>query len=383
SGSARLLLACDIVTAGSGEVMGKLGRGSSRAVVNTHISMTADFTRDPDRPFPRDALIQSITRACNGDPDTDGNAVAFADMTELATALLGDAIATNLFIVGFAHQKGWLPVSADAIERAIELNGVAVDLNRNAFRWGRRAAHDVEGTRRSAGLTVQRETDAERAESLDAIIARRVEELTAYQSARYARRYVALVNLVRETESARVPGTDGLAAAVAQGYFKLMAYKDEYEVARLFTDGRFTADLARDFEGDFKISFHLAPPLLARRDPATGHLKKREYGPWVMATFRRLAPLKVLRGTPLDVFGYTAERRRERGLIRSYEATVRELIAGLNRDNHELAREIASLPRKIRGFGHVKEQNIRQVEANQTALLEAFRRPHSRAHAAE
>ena len=210
------------------------------------------------------------------------------------------------------------------------------------------------------------------------MIERRTAFLTGYQNAAYAERYKTLVEKVRSAEPARCPGYHGLTAAVARYYFKLLAIKDEYEVARLFTGEEFHSKLTEQFEGDFKLSFHLAPPLIARRDPESGHLIKREFGPWMMTAYRLLAKLKGLRGTAFDPFGYSDERRLERQLIVDYENLVRELLEKLTPDNHGLAVELASIPEKIRGYGHIKEANIKTAQACQADLLAAFRNPDQR-----
>ncbi|MCC7274785.1 MAG: indolepyruvate ferredoxin oxidoreductase family protein [Alphaproteobacteria bacterium] len=367
AGAADLLLACDMVVAASGEAMSKIRPGQTRAVVNSDAIITGDFTRDPDFAFPADRLEDAIREAV-GPERTE-----FVDATRIATALLGDSIAANLFMLGFAYQKGLVPVSAAAIERAVELNAVAVDFNRQAFRWGRRAAHDraaVERALRPASAEPVRAL----ARTLDEIVARRVEQLTAYQDAAYAARYEALVRRIERAEKERAPGATGLAAAVARCYYKLLAYKDEYEVARLYTDGTFRRRLAEQFEGDFTLRFHLAPPLLAERDEA-GHLQKRAYGPWMMRAFAVLVRLRFLRGGALDPFGRTAERRMERQLIADYERVVEELIGALDHDNHRLAVEIASIPDRIRGYGHVKEASLKSAKQAEVMLLAAFRDP--------
>jgi len=375
AGGARVLMGCDIVASGSVEILGTLRPVFTRAVVNTHATMTADFTHAPDLKFPGRDLRTAIEQAC-GEDNAD-----FVDAGTLATTLLGDSIAANLFIVGFAYQKGLLPVSAQAIERAIEINATAADFNKQAFLWGRRTAHDKAAVERAAGIDTAAADP--RAETLDEIVARRIEELTAYHNAAYAARYAAFVDKVRQTETERVPGSTTLAEAVARSYFKLLATKDEYEVARLYTDGRFEKALRHQFDGDFTLTFHLAPPILGNRDPLTGALRKRAYGPWVMKVFRILARLKALRGTPFDIFGYTPERKMERQLIADYETTVKDLLADLDRDNHAIARDIAALPETIRGFGHVKERNLQQAKAREADLLEAYRRPAPKATAAE
>jgi indolepyruvate ferredoxin oxidoreductase len=290
--------------------------------------------------------------------------------TRLATALLGDAIATNLFMVGFAYQQGLLPVSAAAIEQAIVINRVAVAMNRSAFRWGRRAALDLAAVDALAAPT---QVAAPPSQSLDELIERRVALLTAYQDADYAARYRRLVDRVRAADAAL--GKSALSEAVARYHAKLMAYKDEYEVARLYTDGHFLAEVARRFEGQPKLVIHLAPPLLARRDPATGRLEKRPYGPWVLHAFRLLTRMKGLRGRWLDPFGHTAERRAERQLIVDYERVVEELLAGLSADNYGLAVEIARIPEQIRGYGHVKQRHLQAAKRREADLLAALRAP--------
>lgn len=221
------------------------------------------------------------------------------------------------------------------------------------------------------------------ARDFDTIVARRTAFLTEYQDAAHARRYADFVARVRAAETERAPGREGLAEAVAHNLFRLRAVKDEYEVARLHGSEAFHAAIAEHFEGDYRIRFHIAPPLLARRDPNTGHLRKRAYGQWVLGLFRLLARLKGLRGTAFDIFGYTAERRAERRLARDYEATVEELLRTLDADNHALAVEIAALPDRIRGFGHVRAGAMAETAGRRDELLAAWRNPESRASAAE
>jgi indolepyruvate ferredoxin oxidoreductase len=273
---------------------------------------------------------------------------------------------------GYAFQKGLVPVSLAAIERAIELNGVAVEANRRTFGWGRLAAHDPAKATAAARPLLPDELPSPSHEEL---IARRATFLTEYQDSAYAARYLALVTAVKEAERVRAAGQMGLTEAVAANFFKLMAYKDEYEVARLFTDGRFMAKLKRQFAGDFKLQFHLAPPLTAARDPNTGQLQKRAFGPWMFGVFRLLARLRRLRGTRFDPFGYTVERRAERALIADYEALTAEIIGRLDPANHALALALASIPEQIRGFGHVKERNLKAAKAREAELLGRFRSP--------
>jgi indolepyruvate ferredoxin oxidoreductase len=308
--------------------------------------------------------------------------VEYLDATRLATALLGNSIATNLFMVGYAWQRGLIPLSLDAIEGAIELNGIAVEANKEALVWGRRAAHDLAAVE---ALARPREEppSLHLSADLDEVVARRVDFLTDYQNAAYAARYRALVDRARAAEAARAPGMTGLAEAVARYYFKLLAYKDEYEVARLFAAPEFAAKLRAQFEGDYKLRFHLAPPLGSRRDPDSGHLIKREFGAWMLPVMKVLARLRTLRGTAFDPFGRTPERRRERQLIADYETLMDEVLAGLDAESHALAIGLASVPEGIRGYGHVKDRHIKVAEAHQKQLLQAFRNPGTRKTAAE
>ena len=375
-GGARLLLGCDLVVAGGHEALATLAAERGHAVVNTHRMMTGDFTRNPDLDFPAAALQRAIVEAA-------GERATLVDATRLATSLLGDAIATNLFMVGFAYQRGLLPVSAAAIERAIELNRVSVEMNRGAFRWGRRAALDPAAVETAAAPLAARADDQRRATGLDEAIARRVRFLTDYQDAAYAERYRRLVERVRDVEAQRARGRSGLGEAVAGSYFKLLAYKDEYEVARLYTNGDFARQIERQFEAGGRLRVHLAPPFLAERDPRTGHLKKRAYGAWMLTAMRHLARLRRLRGTAFDPFGYSADRRTERALIGAYEATIGQLLSGLSHDNHGLAVEIARIPEQIRGFGHIKERHLRAARQREAELLQAYRAAPARLSAAE
>jgi indolepyruvate ferredoxin oxidoreductase len=363
-GGARLLLGCDLVVAGGKEALATLAPERGHAVINTHEMMTGDFTRNADFSLPAAALRQAIEQ-------TAGERASFVPATRLASALLGDAIATNLFMVGFAWQQGLLPVSAAAIERAIEINRVAVAMNRSAFRWGRRAAQDLAAV--EAAATPAAASAGALSQSLDELIERRAALLTDYQDAAYAARYRALVERVRSADSGL--GRSALCEAVARYYAKLLAYKDEYEVARLHTDGRLMAEIGRRFEGRPKLRLHLAPPLLAERDPATGHLKKRAYGPWIFTAMKYLARMKRLRGTWLDPFGHSEDRRIERRLIDDYEAVIGELLAGLSPGNYGLAVAIAQIPEQIRGYGHVKQRHLAAAKRREAELLAAFRAP--------
>ncbi len=351
AGGAGVLIGCDLVVSAGSDALAKLREGQSVAVVNAHESPTGDFTRNPDLDFPGAALRRRIADAVG-----HGRAT-FLDASAIATALFGDSIATNLFMVGLAFQKGLIPLSSAAILRAIELNGAAVAMSTAAFQAGRLAAHQPAAI--EAIVARSRPTPLHRtiATTLVETIARRAQHLAVYQDAAYALRYRALIARAEAAERERAKGLTGLTEAIARGYHKVLAYKDEYEVARLYTDGEFLAQLRDTFEGDLKLRFHLAPPLLAERDPTTGHLKKRSYGRWMLTAFQVLRLFKGLRGTAFDPFGRSRERRDERALIGLYERTIAAVIADLDHDNHALAVEIARFPEAIRGFGHVKEAN--------------------------
>ena len=366
AGEAKLILACDILTSVGYEAVAKMQRGVTKALVNTALVMPADFTRNADLDFPRGSMEQEIRDAvAPGDAE-------FLDATKLATGLMGDSIATNLFMVGYAFQRGLIPLSEASILRAIELNGAAVESNKHSFRWGRLAALEPERVLKAA--IPQDKPDSQRLSgSLDEVVARRVEFLTRYQDAAYAQRYSDFVARVRTAEAQKVPGKTALTEAVARYYFKLLAIKDEYEVARLYTDGEFTKRVAAQFEGDYKLHFHLAPPLTNKPDPTTGEPRKSSYGPWMMGAFRVLAKMKGLRGTAFDVFGRSAERQLERALITDYESLIDELLPRLAAHNHSLAVELASIPEHIRGYGHVKERHLKAAKAKEAELIAAFR----------
>jgi len=423
AGEADLVLGCDMVVVNDYWALSKVRAGRTQVVINTYEAMPGTFTTHPDMQFPAADIVQAIRQA------TGGQAPLQIDATELATALMGDAIASNLFMLGYAWQRGLVPLSFDALMRAVELNGAAVEMNKTAFAWGRLAAIDPEAVYEAAGIVRNAPTAAEdtphalpvlppgewestewgatsapkalRAEdelrhvpahagtdavaflplddlrlsrSLDELVARRVGFLTDYQDARYARRYSDFVARVREAERAKAPGSTDLSEAVARYFFKLMAYKDEYEVARLYTSGEFRRRIEQQFDGDYTLHFHLAPPLLAKRN-GKGELVKREYGPWVLKAFGVLAKLKFLRGGAFDVFGRTEERRMERQLIDDYERTIGGLLAKLDGGNIDLAAEIAGIPEQIRGYGHVKEEHEAKARARWNELLATWRNP--------
>jgi len=424
AGEADLVLGCDMVVVNDYWALSKVRGERSQVVLNTYEAMPGTFTTHPDMQFPAADIIAGVKVALGGrDP-------ILLDATQLATALLGDAIASNLFILGFAWQQGLVPLSLEALMRAIELNGAAIEMNQRAFAWGRLAAIDPQAVQQAAGLVRNAPTEAERtpgtlrelppgewegseagapsaprnpgnepevrglpasdphpgdtpfatlddtrlSRSLDELIARRSGFLVDYQDAAYATRYRQLVDAVRKAEQRVAPGSTALTEAVARYFFKLMAYKDEYEVARLYTSGDFLKRVAQQFEGDYQVRFHLAPPLFANRDEQ-GRLQKKEYGPWMFKAFGLLARLKGLRGSRFDIFGHTAERRGERQLIADYERTLQELLGSLDAGRLALAVEIASIPEHIRGYGHVKEAHLHDARAREAALLATWRNP--------
>jgi len=372
AGEANAVIGSDLLVTAENAILTRMQRGVTRAVINTNRMATVAFIKHPDLRTPWDAMEEGLREAIGAD------AATYLDATRLATALLGDALSTNVFLLGYAYQLGLVPVSRQALFRAIELNGAAVEANRRAFQWGRLACHDPASVER---LAKPEETDvgSDRtiAPDLDAAIARRVDYLTAYQDAALARRYRALVDRVREAEARAADGSAKLADAVARNYFKLLAIKDEYEVARLYTDGEFERQVASVFEGDYKLRYHFAPPLWVKPDPVTGAPVKRTYGPWMRPALRTLAALKGLRGTWLDPFGHTEERRLERRLIVDYERTVDELLRGLSAANVALAAEVAALPATIRGYGHVKRRSIDAARTREAELMNVFRQPAS------
>ena len=362
-----LVLGCDMVVATSETVLTTYERGRTRAIINDHLVPVATFAHQPDMvmdPQSLRGLLQEIV---------GGEATECVDATRLATALLGNAIATNLFVVGYAFQRGLLPLSLEAITSAIELNGVAVETNLRTFAWGRLAAVDLDQVEKAARPSLSVVPAPAVDDPLEHSIELRERHLTDYQDAAYARRYRALIDRVRQTERDKGKGLTGLTSVVARTYFKLLARKDEYEVARLHTEGRFEKQLAAQMEGDYRVRFHFAAPLLSRRDPATGHLRKREYGAWILPLLRLLARFKRLRGTPFDVFGYTEERKIERALVAEYETLVDEVLGGLEVGTHATAVELLASAGKIRGFGHVKSASIAQAKQEEVELLARFR----------
>jgi len=356
-GEADAVIGGDLVVTAAPKTLGAMERGRARVLCNTHEIITGEFTHNTEFRLPSAALKLALERRVGAD------ALTMIDSTVLAEDLLGDAIYANVLMLGAAWQAGMVPLSAEAIRQAIELNGVGVKGNLRAFEIGRWAvSHPLE-----ARAAVAPEAPAE--ETLEQKIERRADHLTGYQNRSLARRYRRLVERAGDAEQAL--GVTGFAEAVAEGYFKLLSYKDEYEVARLHTETLDTA-LAQAFGHVGRVTYHLAPPILGRKD-SEGRPVKTEFGPWMARAFRILARFKVLRGTPLDPFGRSAERRMERRMIRDYEALIGELLGKLDGANAVTATELARLPLQVRGYGHVKLANAERVAEERAALLAQFR----------
>jgi indolepyruvate ferredoxin oxidoreductase len=369
AGGADLVLGGDIVVAGNKKVLAAVQHGRTAMVINTAEFLPGDFTRNADFSLPTERLKRAIVA------DAGREKVHFIDATYTATALFGNSVGANIFLVGYAYQLGSVPLAAASIEQAIELNGEAVEMNKAAFHWGRRAACEPDAVAALVKPAPEATSDARTlSQSFDEMVARRVVFLTAYQDAAYAERYRRRVQKVRAAEAARAPGKSGLAEAVGRYLFKLMAYKDEYEVARLYADEAFARQLKIELGGEHqRLYVHLAPPLLARKDKVTGEPKKMTFGPWIFPLFRVLAKFKFLRGTAFDPFGYSTERKTERALVLDYEALIEEVLTQLTPENHHIAVGLAAIPEKIRGFGHVKLRHLKAAKADETALLDQFR----------
>ncbi|SAL26197.1 indolepyruvate ferredoxin oxidoreductase [Caballeronia cordobensis] len=367
TGEARLVIGCDAIVSASNDVLSRTRNGVTQAAINSGATPTAGFVTDANWTFPAAQTEQALQ-------DSIGAGCAFIDANALALKLLGDTIYSNPLLLGFAWQKGWLPLELASLKRAIELNNVAVEKNVLAFNWGRFVAqHGVGELIKPAQHAIVMKMP----ESLENVIATRETLLTAYQSEAYARSYRSVVERIREKEKSLNPKLP-LTRAVAKNLAKLMAYKDEYEVARLYADPAYLDKLREQFEGepgrDYKLMFHLAPPLFAKHDEH-GHLVKQRFGAWMLPAFRVLAKMKGLRGTSLDVFGKTEERRTERAMIADYIALVDEFCATLDADRFDTALQLARLPDEIRGFGHVKARNMAAVASKRERLIGRYRAP--------
>ena len=368
AGKADLILGCDLVVSGSKKVLAAVREGETIFVANTAEVMPGDFARSADFSLPTERVKKAIRTATGEDK------AHFFDATATASVLFGNSLGANMFMLGFAYQHGGLPLSAEAVEKAIELNGQAVAMNIDAFRWGRRAAHDPEFVRGLVETSRSATAGRQISQSLDEIVERRAAFLADYQNKAYAARYRDAVKTIREAESGAVPGSTAVSEAVARNLFKLMAIKDEYEVARLYTDGSFRKQLAGQFQSWDRLEFHLAPPILGRKD-ADGRARKSSFGPWMMRGFSILASLKGLRGTVFDIFGYSGERRMERRLLSEYKADLDTIRQALAPGRIEAAAALASVPALIRGYGHVKQGNADKAAKERARLIARLSAP--------
>ena len=361
---ADVVVGCDLMVAAAKDALGTMSTSRTRAVLNMDVAPTGAFTQNPDWQTSPEGMLKRVSDATLQTESLNASAIA--------TALMGDAVATNVFLLGYTWQKGWIALKEASLMRAIELNGAAIAMNKAAFAWGRQAALDLGKVRKAAGLDKPGQVILMPARTmpLEALMADRIQRLSRYQNAAYARRYEAVVREIAATEKQRT-GSDRLAREVAVSLYKLMAYKDEYEVARLYVETGFFERIGQQFEGDYKLRFHLAPPLFSKRD-AQGRLVKSAYGPWIATAYQWLAKAKGLRGTALDLFGYTAERRHERAAIGEFEALMRKVANEITQGNTKTALELARLPQSARGYGHVKENNERAAAVRQAQLLKEF-----------
>jgi indolepyruvate ferredoxin oxidoreductase len=362
TGSADLILGCDSLVTSGEAALSAIDPARTHLIVNSHKAITGQFALNPDLDFPAETIEQRILA------EAGSGKIDLLNASRLATALMGDSIASNLFMLGYAYQKGLVPVSAPALMKAIELNGLAIESNKAAFDWGRRAAFNL-----SAVEALIEQPSMQHLESLNDIVAHRRADLVAYQDEAYARRYETMVRSVETAEAERAPGHTGLAFAVARNLYKLMAYKDEYEVARLYSEPAFRERLEAQFDNLDRIELNLAPPLLARRDRKSGQIRKMTFGPWIFPVLKRLAKLKRLRGSAWDIFGRTEERRTERALIGEYETHLGEVMRRLDARNHGTCVAIAEVPALIRGYGRVKAPTVAAARADWEKLVTALR----------
>ncbi len=369
AGAAHLILACDYVVAASAEALNTMDSERTAAIINTCVTPVSDFVLHNDMNFHEKVALDNIQK------NTRHDGTHLVPATDFITASAGTAVTVNVFMLGYAFQKGLLPMKIASLREAIRLNSVAVEENLAALEWGRRVAHD------QARLLAEMKGDAaltgNESITLDQIIALKAKHLANYQNAGYARKYKAFVDRIRQEESQQGFDLLGLTRAVAINYAKLLAYKDEYEVARLYSNGRFITKLHSLFEGNFRFRLHLAAPTISGTGTGGKRPEKRSFGQWIIPIFRLLAKFKILRGTALDPFGYSKERKLERELITDYERLVSQLRENLSQDNYQTAVALASLPDNIRGFGPVKELAVQRAKTAERELLLSFRQADS------
>ncbi|MCC3860515.1 indolepyruvate ferredoxin oxidoreductase family protein [Pseudemcibacter aquimaris] len=362
TGCTDLLVACDLVVAASPDAIECVRSDRTQAVINGHNSPVSAFVENNQIDFQQENLKRSV------EAHTLDEARHYVEATELATVLLGDGIATNMFMMGYAWQKGLIPLSFDAINRAIELNGVAIGQNKMTFACGRMAAHDMDALMKFAAPYINVSFHDDISENADDVISKRYDNLIRYQDQNYADKYMGLINRVKQADNGDILD------AVARSYFKLLAIKDEYEVARLYTNGEFLKKLNAQFDGNFKLKFHMAPPIFEKKN-GRGEIQKREFGPWMMGVLKLVAKMKFLRGSLFDIFGYTQERKMERALITEYEEIVTKTLDRLNQSNYQQCLEILSVPLSYKGYGHVKEKNVANGKVRQEKLLKQLENP--------
>lgn len=363
TGCADLLLACDLVVGASPDAIECVRSDRTKAVINSHNSPVSAFVENNQIDFQQENLKRAI------EAHTDDTARHYVEATEIATLLLGDAIATNIFMMGYAWQKGLIPISFEAIDKAIELNGIAIEQNKKTFACGRLGAVDMDGLKEFIEPYLNAVPREEISITTDDVISKRAKMLVDYQDQNYSDEYVELIDHVKEIEAIKFGNKTVITEVVARSYYKLMAYKDEYEVARLYTNGDFVNKLKAQFDGDFKLKFHMAPPIFEKRDKTTGEIKKREFGPWMLGALKLVAKFKFLRGGLLDIFGYSGERKMERAQIKEYEDLVHLILDKLSKENYQLCLEILELPMSYKGYGHVKEKNINLAKLKLEKLL--------------
>lgn len=360
--SADLIISCDLMVTASHEAIIKMSKNRTKIISNTKQTITGEFTKNADYEIPEDELIKSVENIVNK------KTIQFVDATAIATNLFGNSIAANLFLLGYAYQLGLIPLKDESILSAIELNNVSIEMNKQAFLWGRYIAQYPD--KKNTILSQDEKLDHHKVSiKIEDIISRRYDFLTNYQNEAYAERYKRFVYEIRDIEKSLFKTKTILTETVAKYLFKLMAYKDEYEVARLYTDDGFIKGLQNQFEGSVKLNFHLAPPLFSKKDPETKELQKRQYGAWIWSLYKILSKLKFLRGSPFDIFGYTKERKMERQLIVDYKELILSIASDLTKENYDLITSIAQYPEYIRGFGHVKERHLNEALKKRDELL--------------
>lgn len=366
NGQADAVIACDLVVASSQKALSVLRPDYTRVVANEAELPTADYVLFRDADMQADKRLNLIRNAVGGD-----NFARF-DANGIAEKLLGDTVLSNVMMLGFAWQRGLLPLSQAALMKAIELNGVAIDRNKEAFGWGRVAAVDVKAITDLLDTGEAKVEEVKPEPSLDELIDTRHKHLVNYQNRRWANRYTDAVKQVRKAEESLGETNQLLTRAVAQQLYRFMAFKDEYEVARLFAETDFMKEVNNTFEGDFKVHFHLAPPIMNRGTDAQGRPKKRQFGPWMFRAFKLLAKFRVLRGTAIDPFSYSADRKMDRAQLKDYQQLVQRIVGELDSSNYDTFLQLAELASEVRGYGPVREQAAEAIQEKQVQLTKAL-----------